>query len=110
MVRLTKPGAALPALVTLGRARERLDEQAGDRHRRLAGGLGQDQGGVGRGLAVRRIARRLDRDAAEVEPGRQLPLGLQAADGGDDEVEQLGERVHARSRFSLNRRSCSSSA
>ena len=38
---------------------------------------------------MRRIARRLDRDPAEIEPGRQLARGLQPADRRADEVEQL---------------------
>jgi hypothetical protein len=36
------------------------------------------------------IARRLDRDAAEIEPGRQR----QRADLGDDHVAEMGEEVH----------------
>ena len=50
------------------------------------------------------------RDATEVEVGRQLALLLEPAHAPEDEVQKLPERVHGRSRLSLNRRSCSSSA
>ena len=43
----------------------------GELARLLAGILGQHHGGVGRHVAMGRIARRLDRDARLVDPGRQ---------------------------------------
>ena len=45
-----------------------------------------------------------------VEAGRQRAVPLQPVEGAVHEVEEVGEWVHARSRLSLNRRSCSSSA
>ena len=39
----------------------RRKNEAAFRHRRLLGGLGQDQGGVGRRIAVARITGRFDR-------------------------------------------------
>ena len=45
-------------------------EQLGQLHGRAPRRFRQYQRGVGRGIAVRRIARRLDGDALEVEPGQ----------------------------------------
>ena len=91
-------------------ALQRGRQLAGQRHGRLARGLGQDQGGIGRGLAVAGVARRIDGDAVQLELGRQAALRLQRCHGRVDQRQKLAERVHVRSRLSLNRRSCSSSA
>ena len=58
--RLTKPGPAAVASTMPGSARRLLGDGGGEFRRRLAGGLGGDQCGVGRHVAVRRIARGRD--------------------------------------------------
>ena len=79
--RLRKPGPATSADDDAGRAGERLGERRGDVARRHARRAGEHHRGVGRHVAVRRVARRLDGDRAEVEPLRQPPLGRQPRDG-----------------------------
>ena len=85
-------------------------ERLGDRERRAPRLLGQHERGVGRGIAVRRIARRLDGDPIGREVLRQLARRLAGGDRGQHVVLQVLERVHCARLVRLNRRSCSSSA
>jgi hypothetical protein len=70
----------------------------------------QHQRSVGRGIAVRRIARRLHRDALEVERLGQLAGALAGLDRLQNLRAHLVERVHRAPPVSLNSLSCSSSA
>ena len=78
-----KPGPATAALSTSGFGLQRSDELVGKRPGARSGGFGLfrvDHGGVGREIAMRGVARRLDDETAEIEPGRQpasVDLGLQ---------------------------------
>ena len=98
----------------LGQLQQAGRQRLGDRERRPAGGLGQDQGGVGRGVAVGEVARRLDRDPVGRQPFRQLARCLAGRDRGQDVALQLLERIHRQGVTAracrLNRRSCASSA
>ncbi len=94
----------------LAAPRQQACQLLGERQRRTAGGLRQHEGGVGRGLAMRRVARRLDRDPGEIEVGGQRTAPLQLGERAANEFQKLAERVHARSRLRRKRRSCSSSA
>ena len=59
------------------------------------GFLGVDHGGVDREVAVRRIARRLDDEAPEVEPGRESAALDQSAEDGGRTALKFGEDVHS---------------
>ena len=72
-------------------------DRFGEFARLLAGILGQHHGGVGRHVAMRRIARRLDRDARLIDAGRQYARGDQRV-------------VRARERDRAFRRRCSAAA
>ena len=85
-------------------------KQLGQLQRRAPRRFRQHQRGVGRGIAVRRITRRLDGDALEVERLGQLARVLAGRDRLQDVRAHLLERVHRALPVSLNSRSCSSSA
>jgi hypothetical protein len=54
---------------------------------------GQDHCRIGREIAVGRIARRLDRDPAEIEPRRQQPLPRQIAERRQDKAAEVTEDI-----------------
>ena len=66
-----KPGPAISTEVTVGQRLELRRDQRGKRARIGPRRLGQHHRRIGREVAVRRVARRLDRDRAAVEAGRQ---------------------------------------
>ncbi len=70
------------------------NKQVGERARVHAGGLGQHHRGVGRDVAMRGIARRLDADRAAIEPGGQGVAGGQRIERGTDMVGKTGEQGH----------------
>ena len=92
---MTKPGFAASAAATLGSCAQPRREQLGQLHRRLPGGLGEDQRRVGGGIAVARIARRLDRDPLDrqIAPAGS-PAACAASIAASDVGADLGERVH----------------
>ncbi len=59
---------------------QRFADLFGERHRVLLDRAGQHHRRIGRQIAMRRIARRLDRDPREIEPGRQATLGHQVVE------------------------------
>src|SRR6266545_2671116 len=61
--------------------------------RLAAGGLGQHHGRVGRHVAVRALARRLDHDAGLVDPGRQHTISNERVVGGTHSVQDGGKDV-----------------
>ena len=86
------PDAGLQADVEEPRPRDfgglhvrQLRQRPGDAGRNIARllprRLSQHHRGVGREVAMRRIARRLDRHAARVEPGRQFAAGYKPGNG-----------------------------
>ena len=74
---LMKPGPAISALSISGSSRELRRDQLGERARVGLRRLGQHHRRVGREIAMRRIARRLDRDVAAIEPGGQIAGGFE---------------------------------
>ena len=66
----------------------------GKRARILAGSLRQHHGGVGREVAMAGVARRLDRDALEVERAAVRRLEVKASNGLVDPLVEIGEDVH----------------
>ena len=83
-----KPGPATATAATLVDLAQFGRERLGQRARVGPGGLGQHHRGVGRQIAVARVARRLDRHGAAVEPGRQRAGGDQRVERG---IEMRGE-------------------
>ena len=63
----------------------------GNHPRRLASGFGQHHRGIGRHVAMRRIARRLDRDVGQVEALRQRALGGHGPQFSHDQRADIGE-------------------
>ena len=57
------------------------------------GGLRQHHRGVGREIAMRRIARRLDRNSAEIEPARKSPLCGDIIERGENHTAEVAENV-----------------
>ncbi len=74
-----KPGRAAAAVKPLAPGQRRAD-LIGQRHRVLFDRAGQHHRRVGREVAMRRIARRLDRDPREIEPGRQATRSHQVVE------------------------------
>ena len=74
----------------LGQPREVLREAGGDQARVRLRRLREDQRGVGREIAVRRVARRLDRHCARVEPGGQVAVAHQPRKGIGDVRSEAG--------------------
>ena len=75
-----------------------------------AGGFGEDEGGVGRHVAVFRVARRLAGHAVEIRVGGQVPGPGQRGQHPRDLVAKMAENVHAkrvRQRSAAISRSCS---
>ena len=62
----------------------------------LARRFGQHHGGIGRDIAVRRVARRLGGDGGKVEVFGQLAGGLHGFQGRDDLADEVTIGVHAR--------------
>ena len=110
MVRLMNPGAAMETCAISPLPSNAAASSLASAMGGLRASLGEDQGRVGRGLAVARISRRIDGHTLQLERGRQAAIGLHRRHGFVDQAQELPERVHVRSRLSLNRRSCSSSA
>jgi hypothetical protein len=69
-------------------------ELIGEDARRHARGLCKNHRRVGREIAVRGIARRLDRDPRRIETGRQRARVLQRLDLGHDDTVEMREQVH----------------
>ena len=88
-----KPGPAISAPVTSGERGEARRDQLGQRARIGAGRLGQHHRGIGGEIAMRRIARRLDRDGAARQPGRQLALGLEGVEQRHRDARRSGRRA-----------------
>ena len=65
-------------------------DQIGERARVGAGGLGKHHRGVGREIAMRRIAWRFDRDIASIEPGRDCARRLEFVENGTDPGGEAG--------------------
>ncbi len=72
------------------RAGERLGDVAGGH----AGGACEDHRGVGRHVAVRGIARRLDGDAGHVEARRQTAVGHEPLESTQHQRLHLCEDIH----------------
>ena len=75
-------------------AAQRLDQAGGKLARVLAGRLGQHHRRIGGDVAMRGVARRLDRDAAEIETGGQHAGTRQPLDFGLNFVQKVFEKVH----------------
>jgi hypothetical protein len=74
----------------LGQIAQARHDQVGERTRIATGGLGQDHRDIGRQIAMRRIARRLDRDIPSIEPGRQRAGGFEIVEDGADAFGKAG--------------------
>ena len=85
-----KPGPAISALCTPSSAASLGTISSASARGLVAGVLGEHHRGVGREIAVRRIARRLDRDGAAIEPGRQRAFGLERVEDGSDMGGEAG--------------------
>ena len=92
-VRLMKPGPATSTLATRSSARSLSGDRFGKLARLAAGILGEHHGGIGRDVAMRRIARRLDRHARLIDAGRQHAGGNQRVVRAADAIEHFGENV-----------------
>ncbi len=82
-----KPGPAISTDVTPGSASSFGADQLGQRARIGPGALGQHHRRIGRQVAMRRIARRLDRDRLAVQAGGQLAASVKLI---EDAVKQRG--------------------
>ncbi len=60
----------------------------------MSGGFGQHHGRIGRQIAMARLARRLDGDPGGIEAGRNLAIGGELPDLGEDQLMELGEGIH----------------
>jgi hypothetical protein len=69
------------------------DQELRDLERFATRRLRQDHGRVGSDIAMRRIARRLDRDAAEFEALGQHPLARERTELGNDDRAEMGEEI-----------------
>ncbi len=78
----------------IGQALEPRLQQFGERPRRHLRALRQHHRRVGRKIAVRRIARRLDRDTLDLEPLRQLALAHQLRDRGPHQPLEMRKEIH----------------
>jgi hypothetical protein len=70
------------------------EQRLGDVARLFARRLRQHHGGVGRNVAVRRIAGRLGRDSGEIERLRQLARRLHGLERGFDLANEMTVGVH----------------
>ena len=73
-----------------------LADLGGQVTRRAADRLGQDHRRIGRKIAMRGIARRLDGDAPEIERAAVPGLEAKRFDGGFDPRAEIRENVHSR--------------
>ena len=92
-----KPGPATSALSTSGSRARSGGERFGQRARIRAGRLGFariDHRRVGREIAVRGLARRLDDEAAEIEVARQLARRDALLEQRGNARLEIGENVH----------------
>ena len=84
-----KPGRHFGAR-DLGECRQARHDQFGQRAGILAGRLCQHHRGVGREIAMARVAWRLDRDIPSIETGRQVAGSLEVVENGADPVGEAG--------------------
>ena len=89
-----KPGPATSAPATSSSAASLGDDRLGQRARIGAGALGQHHRRVGGEIAMRRIARRLDRDRAPLQPGRERAFGLEGVEHGVEMRGKAGVERH----------------
>ena len=68
-------------------------DRLGELARLLAGGLGEHHRGVGRHVAVRRLARGLDQDAGKIKPGGQCAFFDQRSDRAVNAREDCAEDI-----------------
>ena len=87
-----KAGAAVVAGLELAAGQCRGDP-LGQGHRVLLDRAGQHHRRIGREIAMRRIARRLDRDPGEIEPGRQRALGNEAIKRGQKKAAKIAVNI-----------------
>src|SRR5207247_4565810 len=74
-------------------AGERRADPLGERERALFKGAGKDHRRVGGEIAMRRVARRLDCDAAEIEPRRQRTSGHHIVERGKNQPAEIAENI-----------------
>ena len=89
-----KPGPAISTEVTGGIASSFGLISFGERARVCAGSLGEHHRGIGREVAVRGIARRLDRHVPAVEVRRQRAFGNEVVEHSIEERGILGVKGH----------------
>ncbi len=78
----------------VGIGRQRRNETVGDGARVEAGGLGQKHRGVRRQVAMRGVARRLDRQARQIEIAALFGLQTKGLHGFLDPLVEIGENIH----------------
>ncbi len=83
---------------------------AGQIARQQSGGLGEDHGSIRRQIAVGGIARRLDRDAGQIEPLRQHARPRQRLELLENDVLIVLEKIDHVLAAGSNSLRCSSSA
>ena len=94
-----KPGPAISALGDAGDRGQLRHDRLGQSARIGAGALGEHHRRVGGEIAMGRIARRLDRDRAAIDAGRQRAFRLE---GIEQSVEMRGEAgVERQCRFHI---------
>ena len=94
-----KPGPATSALSTSSERRQLRRDQLGQRARIGSGALGEHHRRIGGEIAMRRIARRLDRHRLAVEAGRQRALAFESVEDGVEMRGEAGVKGHIKSGF-----------
>ena len=88
-----KPGPATSTDAIKSSARSLAAICFGEIARLCLGLLGQHHRGVGRHVAMRGIARRLDHDARQIDAGGPPALSRERAASGMDACEHVGEKM-----------------
>ena len=97
--RLYRMDRKAAAAIIAGRelaALQRRGDLFGEHHRVLLHLPRQDHRRIGREIAMRRVARRLDRDPRDIEPGRQRALGDEVVERGQENPAKIAENVSHR--------------
>ena len=88
-----KPGPAMSTFVNHRVGAKFRGQRIGQVARLFAGVLGEHHRGVGRHVAVRGIARRLDHDARKIDALRQHAVGDQRLVRREHALEHVGEQI-----------------
>ena len=78
----------------IGQPAQPFGELVGEQPRRHVRGFGQHHGRIGRQIPMACLPRRLDGDPGGIEASRNLAIGGELPDLGEDQLMELGEGIH----------------